>query len=788
MIRTHRCTSQILAAMLLVLLSCGGIFARQAKQAQPLAINSTAMQIGIGEKSGVLTALLDKSTGMNFISPGGDVQLLWQIDMLPGSEPAMITPSMARSFKSEHPKGMSNELKLIWEDFGLPYSHPLKVEVNVVLDPTKPMSYWSIALDKPGELRIEKVRFPIVPSITKQPEERLAVPLWMGELTNSPRQLITGVESQSKRLEWPYPGAMSLQCLALYRQDGPGLYLSCDDSSAFRKAFAFWGDSTGRINYETIHYPENESAPKTSYSPSYRVVIGTFKGDWITAAERYRSWGTQQPWAVRSRLNRGVVPEWLLKTSLWVWNSGRSEGVLEPAVDLQKQLKLPVSVFWHWWHGCSYDDGFPEYLPPREGTDHFKSALASAHESDVHAIVYMNQRLWGMTTKSWEEKGAERFAVKGLDGKIRPEIYNTYTQKACATMCMATPFWRDTYAGIAAEAVRDLNVDGIYMDQACSSLLCYDPTHGHSLGGGTFWMNGFRLLSTDIRQRTQSVKNTLLAGEGVGEAWLPYLDLMLTLQVSKERYARPNDGWEVIPFFQSVYHAFGVTYGNYSSLCIPPYDELWPAEYAPKEALKLLDRKFDTQFYLEQARTVLWGNQTTIANYRVPQRTERPEEISYLLKLARVRELGTKYLLYGTFLRPPSISAASIPFPVSRLSIYAGRKGKTVEKPKAPGALNDGLDDSGNDKGQTSWQSKTSPIVVGTWLAKDGDVGIALSNIGRSSLSLRLDVQGYGFKGGERVVLIQESGKKDLGTVGAGGKFSIDVPSREAYIIELIRK
>ena len=32
-------------------------------------------------------------------------------------------------------------------------------------------------------------------------------------------------------------------------------------------------------------------------------------------------------------------------------------------------------------------------------------------------------------------------------------------------------------------AIRELGVDGIYMDQACSSLSCFDATHGHPLGG-----------------------------------------------------------------------------------------------------------------------------------------------------------------------------------------------------------------------------------------------------------------------------------------------------------------
>jgi hypothetical protein len=284
------------------------------------------------------------------------------------------------------------------------------------------------------------------------------------------------------------------------------------------------------------------------------------------------------------------------------------------------------------------------------------------------------------------------------------------------------------------------------------------------------------------------VRNTLLAGEGAGEAWLPYLDLMLTLQVSKERYARPNDGWDVIPFFQAVYHAYGVTYGNYSSLTIPPYDELWPAEFAPKEPLKLLDRKFATQFYLEQARTVVWGNQTTIANYQPVQRKERIDEISFVLKLARVREQATKYLLYGTFLRPPAIAASQITFPISRLSIYAGRKGKTLEPDKKKPGSDDGIDDSGRDKGETSWQGKTSPVIVGSWKAKDGDVGIAMANVGSSALSLILDVRQYGFIGGERVSLIRENGKTTFGTVGTNGTFSLEILPREVFVVELSRQ
>ena len=79
---------------------------------------------------------------------------------------------------------------------------------------------------------------------------------------------------------------------------------------------------------------------------------------------------------------------------------------------------------------------------------------------------------------------------------MAPEVYNTF-MRACASMCMGTAFWREKYAGLA-ESVKQIGVDGIYMDQACSSLSCYDPSHGHPLWGGSI---GWRLskLEADIR-------------------------------------------------------------------------------------------------------------------------------------------------------------------------------------------------------------------------------------------------------------------------------------------------
>ena len=289
-------------------------------------------------------------------------------------------------------------------------------------------------------------------------------------------------------------------------------------------------------------------------------------------------------------------------------------------------------------------------------------------------------------------------------------------------------------------------------------------------------MNGFRMLSSDIRRRTAATKKVLLAGEGSGEAWLPYLDLMLTLQVSRERYAQPGDGWEVIPFFQAVYHDCGVTYGSYSALTVPPYDELWPAEFAPEEPLKLLDRRYASQFYLEQARSFVWGVQPTVSNFMPSHLQDRPEETEYLVRLARIRFRGLKYLLYGTFLRPPELEVPEVTVDISRLSIYAGRRGRVTDAPM-PEALP-----------LTHATRKSPGVIAGAWRAKDGSIGIALASILGHEVSVELDLKPYGVSQNESVHLIDEAGRRELDRPGSSTAVSITLATRGACIVEVAKR
>jgi hypothetical protein len=280
-------------------------------------------------------------------------------------------------------------------------------------------------------------------------------------------------------------------------------------------------------------------------------------------------------------------------------------------------------------------------------------------------------------------------------------------------------------------------------------------------------MEGFRLLASDIRSRCAGGTQVVLAGEGCGEGWLPFLDLMLSLQVSRERSATTGDRWQPIPFFQAVYHPYCILYGNYSSLTVPPYDELWPANFAPAEPLKLLDRKYSQQFLLEQARALVWGQQPTVANFAPAQLRERDEETEYMMQLARLRRRALKYLQRGVFLRPPELEARDAMLPMSRLSIYAGQQG----------ALR-------------SFERRYPLALGGAWRAPDGDVAVALASIAGEPMTvpLVLEAKEYRLPWQGRVYRLSPSGRRPIGRfVGRRVSLSVPLAAREACVLEFGR-
>ncbi|MBP5566125.1 MAG: hypothetical protein J6X57_01345 [Bacteroidales bacterium] len=572
----------------------------------------------------------------------------------------------------------------------------VEVCATVRLDKKDSMLHWGLALK--GLSSIEEpvtVCYPVL-CFRKMENEDLAVSSWLGRLEKDPRSGI-GPEKPVVRFSHDSPGQMSMQMMALYdREAEAGMYLATNDASSYTKNYTIEFDTISTC-FKIKHFP---AFGEGSFSPAYEVITGPFEGDWLSAAKIYRRWAKEQRWCKQSRLANHTIPEWVLNTGLWVWNRGRSENVLPDAVHLQQESGLPVSVLWHWWCGCGHDEDFPHYLPPREGAESFRDAVQKAASENLNSLVYINSFRWGTSVSDWED--ALPYSLKKASGEPSTAVSNAFTRHEIAAMCLACDYWTDRYVGMADTLLRDYGVGGIYMDEACLALRCFDPNHGHPLSGGSYWYEDFSRMASRIREKDAGA---VLAGEGSGEDWISDLDLFLTLAVSRERYIGGDA--EAIPLFQAVYHDYAISFGSYSSLVYPPYDELWPAEHRPKGCETLLPDRYNMQFRMEQARSFVFGMQPMIANYHAFLDEMREPEMDFLRRLAETRREYAKYLLFGEMERTPAMDVPYAEIDISKVSIYAFTDGKSAAEIK-----------------------KNVPLLYsGMWKAKDGESALFIVNI-----------------------------------------------------------
>ena len=717
-------------------------------------LRNTHVELSFSERTGSLVGIRNLTDGQSMLLPDSKRQPLWKIATSQGD----IISCREDAKVSFHWRS-ADELEIHWS-----FPDGLQVSAAVTLEPERPFAYWHLTLSGIKAGTAVEVDYPIINGIRPLGDERLAVSTWLGSLISNPRGGVSEAVPQVS-YGWDSPGALSMQMMALYdAASGRGIYFASNDTTSCVKRYGFMADKLSS-QWQITHVLPLHSGSDT-YTVPYEAITGLFSGDWLTAAGIYRDWAIGQRWCRESRLANGEIPEWLKQTAIWIWNRGRSENVLTEATSLKRRLRMPVSVFWHWWHGCSYDEGFPEYLPPREGCTSFRSAVARARRKGINSIVYMNSYQWGNSTRSWAYEGAERFAARRIDGGLHSHAFNVFTGRELTPMCMATPFWRHKYATLADSMINSYGVSGIYMDQACLNLRCYDASHGHTLGGGNYWVDGFGNLTKDIRGRVSAAhKGSILAGEGSGEDWISYLDLFLTLEASRERYMGISQT-ETIPLYQAVYHDRAITFGSYSSLVYPPYDDLWPDAYRPANREKPLPDDFNMQFRMEQAKAFVWGMQPTLANYHDSLWDQKPQEMDFLRRIVNVRRRAMKYLLYGVYTRVPDMAVPTEEIDISRISIYAGRKGSTVSRDR----------------------KRVSSVYSGAWKSEGGMLAFALANIRNEEhfLQFSFDASDYDLPEHGRIYLISETDRKLLGKY-TGGKVEVSLRMlpRDARVVEV---
>jgi hypothetical protein len=112
-------------------------------------------------------------------------------------------------------------------------------------------------------------------------------------------------------------------------------------------------------------------------------------------------------------------------------------------------------------------------------------------------------------------------------------------------MCPSTSLWQDRIADLVRRIAGEVGAAGVYIDQiaAMAAALCCDETHGHPLGAGGWWRQGYGQMLAKTRRLAPEAA---LTTECNAEPYVGWLDAYLM--------------WHCM--FPGQVPAFSAVYGN----------------------------------------------------------------------------------------------------------------------------------------------------------------------------------------------------------------------------------
>jgi hypothetical protein len=210
---------------------------------------------------------------------------------------------------------------------------------------------------------------------------------------------------------------------------------------------------------------------------------------------------------------------------------------------------------------CGFDTHYPDYFPARQGCS---QAIKAMQKAGMRVIPYINGQLYDTRIPRWTKDQANISNQKFLDGAkltmatdaakpaLNPHLEH-FDGITSAVMCPHTDYWRSVMAETMVKIVNDVGFDGVYVDQVGNGEQrnCADPTHNHTIHGGSFWAEAFYSILADVRSK---VPPSMFMTEGiVEEVSGTGFDIMLGLS------------WTELPVWHSIYGGYSYATGHATS-------------------------------------------------------------------------------------------------------------------------------------------------------------------------------------------------------------------------------
>lgn len=407
---------------------------------------------------------------------------------------------------------------------------------------------WKLDVENESRsLSVLRVVFPQVALAEPGPQAEVFVPRAPGEVQR-------GLWQRGFRHRGTYPsGWTSMPFLAAYDcRRKTGLYFAVHDPWGSTKDITAEGRPPEKAVVFSFDHPAADMGrPGNRFRLAGEAVWRLLRGDWFDAATIYRDWVRREAkWFPElTPEGRADTPRWMRELPVWVMTGGGPEACVKEVEQFAKMMGVPVGFHWYNWHQIPFDNDYPHYFPTKKG---FAEAVARLQASGVYVMPYINGRLWDT-----RDKGAEDFefgrlalpaATKDEQGKPRVETYGSKetdgSRVQLAAMCPATQLWQQRVRRIVLRLFDECGVKAVYIDQvaAAQPRLCFDPGHGHPLGGGHWWTEAYWKMLEAIRRAKPP-------------------DRMLTTECNADAYVKWFDGyltwhWQYdgqVPAFAAVY-------------------------------------------------------------------------------------------------------------------------------------------------------------------------------------------------------------------------------------------
>ncbi len=569
-----------------------------------------------------LIGLTDLKTAKEHLSTRIPAEELWQLSFARDEKIITTTNKLSQPGKGTITKNKNagQTLRILWDDLGLPELKDVKVEVVINLPDKTGIADWHINVNNESkEWGLWDLSFPKITGFL----DSINYDIYgtFGNHGGKSESWGSLYKNYNGRQDINYPGGygdMSMQFIGA-NNGRNGVYMATHDPLAWKKKFVI---EPGNEYYVKV-YAEDMGVPGSDFNDPFPFMFGVIQGDWLSAAKIYRKFAITAPWAGKGKVSEAKsTPQSFKDVALWM---REGEYSVSDKRDYQKRLAewktlidffgVPLGFHWYNWNIYPFDTHYPHFFPAKKGVKEFAHELT---DMGVLVMPYINGRIVDKSNKDIGE--FIPYAAKKRDNTTYQEKYGN--GKPQMVMCPASEPYQDTIVSAIKTLADEIGVNSVYIDQIAASLsnLCFDKSHGHPLGGGSFWIEGYRQMLGKVQEIAHGDgRNISITSECSAEPYMDGLDGFLMVNPRSDKS---------IPLLPAVYSGYTIYFASPGGM-----------------------GGSDIKFISTLGRDVLWGCKPGRFSYNSLFNPANKKKLNYFKTLGQAHYSGRKYFVYGEFLK-----------------------------------------------------------------------------------------------------------------------------------------